>query len=409
MGRPLKKTMSEGKREIISRLISEYDIHSVGDIEEALKALLSGTIKGMMEAEMENQKEETQKTEPDYSDQRNGYKTKTVRSNYGPVEIDVPQDRKSDYEPKIVPKYSRDISGIDDKIIRMYAGGMSVSEISEQIEEIYGFDVSEGLVTGVTNKILPKIDEWQRRPLCPIYPIVFVDAIVFNVRDEGSIQKKAVYVILGVREDGIKEVLSVLVGDTESTKFWLTALNELKNRGVRDILIVCADGLSGIKEAITAAFPHAEYQRCVVHMVRNTLKYVSDKDRKAFANDLKTIYNAPSEQEGLDSLDEVTAKWQDKYPRAMKRWYDNWDVISPIFKFSNDVRTVIYTTNAIESLNSTYRRLNSQRSVFPSDTALLKALYLATFEATKKWTMPIHNWGKVYGELAIMYDGRLPD
>ena len=288
--------MSDGKREIISRLISEYDIHSVGDIEEALKDLLGGTIKGMMEAGMENQKEETQKTEPDYSDQRNGYKTKTVRSNYGPVEIDVPQDRKSDYEPKIVPKYSRDISGIDDKIIRMYAGGMSVSEISEQIEEIYGFDVSEGLVTGVTNKILPKIDEWQRRPLCPIYPIVFVDAIVFNVRDEGSIQKKAVYVILGVREDGIKEVLSVLVGDTESAKFWLTALNELKNRGVRDILIVCADGLGGIKEAITAAFPHAEYQRCVVHMVRNTLKYVSDKDRKEYAADLKTIYHAPSKK-----------------------------------------------------------------------------------------------------------------
>ena len=198
---------------------------------------------------MDNQKEETQKTEPDYSDQRNGYKTKTVRSNYGPVEIDVPQDRKSDYELKIVPKYSRDISGIDEKIIRMYAGGMSVSEISEQIEEIYGFGVSEGLVTGVTNKILPKIDEWQKRPLCPVYPIVFIDAIVFSVRDEGSIQKKSVYVILGVREDGIKEVLSVLVGDTESAKFWLTALNELKNRGVRDILIVCADGLSGIKEA----------------------------------------------------------------------------------------------------------------------------------------------------------------
>ena len=198
--------------------------------------------------------------------------TKTVRSNYGPVEIDVPQDRKSDYDPKIVPKYSRDISGIDEKIIRMYAGGMSVSEISEQIEEIYGFGVSEGLVTGVTNKILPKIDEWQLRPLCPVYPIVFIDAIVFSVRDEGAIEKKAVYVILGVREDGIKEVLSVLVGDTESAKFWLTALNELKNRGVRDILIVCADGLSGIKEAITAAFPQAEYQRCVVHMVRNTLK-----------------------------------------------------------------------------------------------------------------------------------------
>ena len=186
-------------------------------------------------------------------------------------------------------------------------------------------------------------------------------------------------------------------------------LNELKNRGVKDILILCADGLTGIKEAIAAAFPNTEYQRCIVHQVRNTLKYVADKDRKAFATDLKKIYNAPSEEKGREALDEVTEKWEEKYPRAMKRWYDNWDAVSPIFKFSKDVRTVIYTTNAIESLNSTYRKLNRQRSVFPSDTALLKALYLSTFEATKKWTMQIHNWGKIYGELSIMYEGRLPD
>ena len=217
------------------------------------------------------------------------------------------------------------------------------------------------------------------------------------------------YVILGINCEGRKEVLSIQVGENESAKYWLSVLNELRNRGVKDILILCADGLTGIKDAIAAAYPQTEYQRCIVHQVRNTLKYVSDKDRKAFANDLKTIYNAPSEQEGREALDEVTEKWQEKYPRAMKRWYDNWDAVSPIFKFSKDVRVVIYTTNAIESLNSTYRRLNSQRSVFPSDTALLKALYLSTFEATKKWTMPIHNWGKVYGELAIMYDGRLPD
>ena len=199
------------------------------------------------------------------------------------------------------------------------------------------------------------------------------------------------------------------MGDNESSKYWLSVLNELRNRGVKDILILCADGLTGIKEAIAEAYPKTEYQLCLVHQVRITLKYVADKDRKAFANDLKTIYNAPSEKEGRAALDEVTAAWSERYPRAMKRWYDNWDAISPIFKFSADVRTIIYTTNAIESLNSTYRRLNSQRSVFPSDTALLKALYLSTFEATKKWTMSVRNWGKVYGELAIMYDGRLPE
>jgi putative transposase len=203
--------------------------------------------------------------------------------------------------------------------------------------------------------------------------------------------------------------LTIQIGDNERSKYWLTVLNELRNRGLKDILILCADGLTGIKEAIAAAYPNTEYQRCLVHQVRNTLKYVADKDRKQFAKDLKTIYNAPSEKEGKKVLDEVTAAWEEKYPRAMKRWYGNMDAISPIFKFSSEVRNVIYTTNAIESLNSTYRKLNRQRSVFPSVTALLKALYLSTFEATKKWTLPVQNWGKVYGELVIMYDGRLPE
>ena len=223
------------------------------------------------------------------------------------------------------------------------------------------------------------------------------------------IRKLAAYVILGINTEGKKEVLSITVGDNESSKYWLSVLNELKNRGVKDILIICADGLSGIKEAIAAAFPKTEYQRCIVHQVRNTLKYVPDKDRKAFASDLKTIYHASDEEKARLALDRVTEKWTAKYPNSMKRWYDNWDAITPIFKFSPDVKKVIYTTNAIESMNSTYRKLNRQRSVFPSDTALLKALYLATFEATKKWTMSIRNWGHVYGELSIMYEGRLSE
>lgn len=223
------------------------------------------------------------------------------------------------------------------------------------------------------------------------------------------IRKLAAYVILGINAEGRKEVLTISVGDNENSKYWLSVLKELKNRGVKDILILCADGLSGIREAIAAAFPKTEYQRCIVHQVRNTLKYVPDKDRKAFAADLKTIYQAADEKKALDALERVTEKWTPKYPNSMKRWKDNWDAVSPIFKFSGAVRKVIYTTNAIESLNSTYRKLNRQRSVFPSDTALLKALYLATFEATKKWTMPIRNWVQVYGELGIMYEGRLPE
>lgn len=233
--------------------------------------------------------------------------------------------------------------------------------------------------------------------------------IHYSVRDNGVIRKLAAYVILGINTDEKKEVLSIHVGDNESSKYWLSVLNELKNRGVKDILIICADGLSGLKEAIAAAFPKTEYQRCIVHQVRNTLKYVPDKDRKAFATDLKTIYHAPTEEQARAVLDRVNEKWTPKCPNAMKRWYDNWDAVSPIFKFSATVRKVIYTINAIESLNSTYRKLNRQRSVFPSDTALLKALYLATFEATKRWTVTIRNWGQVYGELSIMYEGRLPE
>ena len=401
--------MTEGKRNIIQGLLQEYNIETAEDIQEALKDLLGGTIKEMMEAEMDEHLGYERSQRSDSEDHRNGYKTKQITTSYGGMEIEVPQDRKSTFEPKVVKKRQKDISDIDRKIISMYAKGMTTRQISETLMDIYGFEASEGFISDVTDKLLPQIEEWQKRPLNEVYPVVFIDAIHYSVRDNNVIRKLAAYVILGINCEGRKEVLSIEIGENESAKYWLSVLNELKNRGVKDILILCADALAGIKEAIAAAYPKTEYQRCLVHQVRNTLKYVAEKDRKAFAKDLKTIYAASSEKEGREALDAVTEKWEGSYPRAMKRWYDNWDSISPIFKFSGDVRTVIYTTNAIESLNSTYRRLNSQRSVFPSDTALLKALYLATFEATKKWTMPIPHWGKVYGELAIMYEGRLPE
>ena len=404
-----KVVMTEGKRNIIQQLLQEYDIETAEDIQDALKDLLGGTIKEMMEAKMDDHLGYQKSERSDSDDYRNGYKSKRVNSSYGSMDIDVPQDRKSTFEPQIVKKRQKDISDIDQKIISMYAKGMTTRQISETIEDIYGFETSEGFISDVTDKILPQIEDWQNRPLDEVYPILYIDAIHYSVRDNGVIRKLAAYVILGINTEGKKEVLSITVGDNESSKYWLSVLNELKNRGVKDILIICADGLSGIKEAIAAAFPKTEYQRCIVHQVRNTLKYVPDKDRKAFASDLKTIYHASDEEKARMALDRVTEKWTAKYQNSMKRWYDNWDAITPIFKFSPDVRKVIYTTNAIESLNSTYRKLNRQRSVFPSDTALLKALYLATFEATKKWTMSIRNWGQVYGELSIMYEGRLPE
>lgn len=401
--------MTEGKRNIIRGLIDEYGIETAEDIQAALRDLLGGTIKEMMESEMDEHLGYEKSERSDNDDYRNGYKKKRINSSYGSMEIEVPQDRQSSFEPQVVKKRQKDISDIDQKIISMYAKGMTTRQISDTLMDIYGFEASEGFISDVTDKLLPQIEEWQTRPLDSVYPVIFIDAIHYSVRDNGVIRKLAAYVMLGISVEGKKEVLTIQVGENESSKYWLSVLNELKNRGVKDILIICADGLTGIKEAIAAAFPDTEYQRCLVHQVRNTLKYVADKDKKMFSADLKKIYNAASEQSGRDTLDTVSEKWSDKYPNAMKSWYKNWDAITPIFKFSSDVRTIIYTTNAIESLNSQFRRLNAQRSVFPSDQALLKALYLSTFEATKKWTMSIRNWGKVYGELSIMYEGRLPD
>ena len=376
------KPMTEGKRNLIQGLFQEYDIQSADDIQEALKDLLSGTLQDMLEKEMDDHlgyDRYERSGEPNY---RNGTKSKTVRSKYGEFQVDVPQDRQSSFEPQVLPKRQKDISSIDDKIIALYAKGMTTRQISEMIEDIYGFEVSEGMVSDITDKLLPRIEEWQNRPLSSVYPIVFIDAVHFSVRDDGVIRKLA-DVVLGINEDGMKEVLSIVVGENESSKYWLSVLNSLKNRGVQDILILCSDGLTGIKDAISAAFPKTEQQRCIVHLVRNTLKYVANKDMKTFAKDLKTIYTAANEESARKQLEAVTRKWSGQYPSAMNRWNDNWDAISPIFKFSKEVRTAFYTTNAIESLNSCYRRLNKQRSVFPSSQALMKALYLGTFEIAK--------------------------
>lgn len=325
--------MTEGKRNIIHQLLEEYDIQSAEDIQDVLKDLLGGTIKEMMEAEMDDHLGYEKSKRSNNDDYRNGYKRKRVNSRYGSMEIEVPQDRKSTFEPQLVKKCQK-------ALYRML-----------QI------------------RFFHRLKAGKIAPLEEVYSILYIDAIHYSVRDNGVIRKLAAYVILGINAEGKKEVLTIRIGENESSKYWLSVLNELKNRGVKDILILCADGLTGIKEAIVAAFPKTEYQRCIVHQVRNTLKYVPDKDRKAFATDLKTVYQVADEKKVLEALDRVTEKWTPKYPNSMKRWKDNWDAISPIFKFSASVRKVIYTTNAIESLNSTYRKLNRQRSVFPRDTA----------------------------------------
>lgn len=403
------KPMTEGKQALIQGLLNEYDIETADDIQDALKDLLAGTIQGMLESEMDHHLGYDKYERSPETNYRNGSKPKTVRSKYGEFQVDVPQDRNSSFDPKIVPKRKKDISGIEDKVISMYAKGMTTMQISEMIEDIYGFEISEGMVSDITDKLLPEIEDWQNRPLSALYPIIFIDAAHFSVRNDGVISRLAAYVVLGINEDGHKEVLSIVVGENESGKYWSSVLNSLKNRGVQDILILCSDGLSGIKEAVQTAFPKTEHQRCMVHMVRNTLKYVANKDMRSFARDLKTIYTAADGETTHKRLVSVTEKWSPMYPSAMNRWHDNWDVITPVFKFSADARTAFYTTNAIESLNSCYRRLNKQRSVFPSPQALMKALYLSTYEVAKKWTMPIRNWGKIRGELVIMYPDRMTD
>jgi transposase-like protein len=406
---PPKQRMTQEKKNVITSLLEMYDIQTPGDLQAALKDLMGETLQEMLEGELSEDlgHEKHERTSAPKSNYRNGHKPKRLKTSMGEMEIAVPQDRNAEFEPKVVPKHKRDISDIEQKIINMYARGLTTREISEQIEDIYGFEASAQLISRVTDKIIPQIEDWQNRRLSEVYPIVFIDALMFSVRRDKTVQKVAVYVVLGVDADGMKDVLSIEIGENESAKFWLSVLNNLKHRGVKDILMLCADGLSGIKEAIEAAYPMTEYQRCIVHMVRNTLLHVSYKYKKAFASDLKTIYHAPNEPAGHAAMLEVTAKWDEIYPNAMKRWSDNWDVICPIFKFSSTVRRALYTTNAIESLNSQYRRINAGRPVFPSDEALKKALFLATRHITKKWTTKIRDWGQIYGELSIIFEGRL--
>ncbi|KKH59507.1 transposase, partial [Methanosarcina mazei] len=319
----------------------------------------------------------------------------------------VPRDRNGEFEPIAVPKNVRNISGIEEQVISLYARGMSTRDIHDQLNDIYGIELSAEMVSKITDKILPRIKEWQNRALKPVYPFVFMDAIHYKVREEGRIKSKAAYVVLGIDLDGFKDVLGIWIGESESSKFWLGVLNELKNRGLEDVLIFSVDGLAGLKEAIIAAYPKAEIQRCIIHQLRNSFKYVSYKDRREFVKDFKTVYTAINEDEALENLFRVKEKWDNKYPFAIKSWEANWDILSPFFKFPKDVRRIMYTTNIIESLHRQFRKVTKTKSVFPSDQSLEKMLYLASQNVMKKWSRNYKNWDLVLNQLMIFFKDRI--
>lgn len=396
-------------KEQLRQIIKENDIQNVGDIYNLLKDSFKDMMQEMLEAEMDVSLgyPKNEKGNLLIDNKRNGYTTKAIKSQYGEFEVDVPRDRNGDFEPKIIPKYQRDVSGIEDKVISLYARGMSTRDIHDQLQDIYGIELSAEMVSKITDRILPDIKEWQSRPLNPMYPFVFMDAIHYKIKEDGRIINRAAYIVLGVTLDGTKDILSITIGANESSKFWLGMLNDLKNRGVTDVLFFCVDGLSGFKEAINSAYPKAQVQRCIIHMLRNSFKYVSYKDIKRFASDFKAVYKAPNEDLAMSELESLKEKWGKKYPYAISNWEANWDVVSPYFHFSDDIRRIMYTTNIIEGLNRQFRKVTKTKSSFTNDTSLEKMLYLASMNVIKKWTQRYRNWDMVLSQLGLLFDYRM--
>ena len=394
----------------LRELIKEYGVKDMKDVHEFVKMLTAETIQAALDAELESElgysKYDTRNKKTDNS--RNGYSAKTVQGSMGEVEIDVPRDRKGEYEPELVRKHQTDISSIEDKIIFLYSQGVSTREIEKTMQEMYGIEVDDSRVSKITDKILPVIREWQERPLQGVYAMLVLDAIHYNVRDNGVVVKKAAYVAIGTDLEGRKDVLGIWLGAAESSKYWLSVLNGLKSRGVRDILIASVDGLKGFVEAINAAFPETEIQRCIVHLIRSSTRYVSWKDLKEFTRDLKPIYKAATEELALEFLADLEAKWGEKYPISVKSWRDNWNEVSPMFRYSPEIRKLIYTTNAIENFNRQLRKVTKTKSAFVSDDALMKMLYLATMRIVEKWTQSLPNWGLILGELMVYFGDRVP-
>jgi len=398
-------------KEVLDELLKEYkgpdDFYGQDGL---IKQLSKALIERAMQTELTEQLgyEKSKSGEKETENRRNGTSSKTLRTDQGPMEIEVPRDRNSEYEPLIVPKHQREWRGFDEKILSMYGLGLSTKAIQENLKEIYNVDVSTELISRVTDEVKGLVDEWRNRPLESFYPVLFFDALRVNIRDEGHVVKKAVYLALAIGLDGQKEVLGLWIEQNEGSKFWMGILNELKNRGVNEILVAAVDGLTGFPDAINTVFPKTEVQLCMVHMVRNSLKYVPYKDRKAVAADLKKIYLAPSEDSALAALDNFSEKWDKKYSSISRSWRTRWNEVIPFMKFSPEIRKAIYTTNAIESLNYTLQRNLKSRLSFPNNEAAMKLIFMILQRMKKKWTMPIRNWGEALNQFALIYGDRVP-
>lgn len=404
----LKKQKNIALENAIDSIIdSGVDLRNMFQEDGIINQLKRSLLERALQAEMQEHLGYQKYDRVDSNNARNGTIFKTIKTESGELDIEVPRDRRGTFEPLIVPKRKTRIAGLDDKIVALYAKGMSVADIKEALAELYGgIEVSESVISDITDGVIETAKEWQSRGLDKVYPVVFIDCIIVKVKQDKRIINKAVYVAIGINTLGNKEVLGFWINETEGAKFWLGVLNELKNRGLQDILIMCTDNLTGISESISAVFPKADHQLCIVHQIRNSLKFVSYKDRKEVARDLKPIYTAINEDNALSALEDFAKKWNVQYPYISKSWYSNWDSLIGFLKHSMEVRKIIYTTNMIESVNSCFRKVIKNKRSFPSDDSVTKLFFLAIESMTKKWTMPIRDWNIVMSQFMILYEGR---
>ena len=412
MARKNRSPEENERRAKIRELLQVSNISNMDEIQNLFKETIAEFMENGLEAELDDElgysKYDYKNKDTDNS--RNGHSSKTLRTSFGDVDVSVPRDRKGEFEPQVLKKNQTSVSqDIEEKILSMYAKGMTTGDIEAHIRDIYGIEISDTTISRITDKILPLAKEWQQRPLEAVYAVVFLDAIHYHVRSEGQIVKKAVYIAIGVDLDGKKDVLGMWVGENESAKFWATVLNGLRNRGVEDIFIACTDNLTGFSAAIEAVFPKTEIQNCIIHQIRNSTKYVSYKDLKALMADLKAVYAAVDEASALESLEVFAQRWGKKYPKISVSWQENWPNLSTYFKYPQEVRRLIYTTNAIEGFNRQLRKVTKSKSVFPTDDSLLKMLYLAMIDITKKWTGRRQDWSIIHAQLTVFFAERMPD